>query len=215
MLSNGRPLPSRPTSFRVVSMLMIMVTIQRSPRATPFFRIASKNIEIPMILSSMKKILKAQNRRVIEFYAPFISTRGGQSWLKPVISRARITRNDRPGWLPLTGRAPARFYAFHLPNYVGQCGGRGGVFIVSFTISPLFDRTNERGPCPPLSWDRSLGGRRRFNETEHWEMLRFSNVWIPLRVYRESVGNWSDILRIDLRARLTFFLVSLVILDLF
>lgn len=149
MLSNGRPLPSRPTSFRVVSMLMIMVTIQRSPRATPFFRIASKNIEIPMILSSMKKILKAQNRRVIEFYAPFISTRGGQSWLKPVISRARITRNDRPGWLPLTGRAPARFYAFHLPNYVGQCGGRGGVFIVSFTISPLFDRTNERGPCPP------------------------------------------------------------------
>lgn len=73
------------------------------------------------------------------------------------VLHVRITRNDRPGWLPLTVEHP-RFYAFHRTAYlitrdnVGKGWGRTYVrACVSFTaadFSAFIERM--RAPSPPI-----------------------------------------------------------------
>lgn len=167
----------------------------------------------PRIVDTRKRKLRIS--RSLYFY-----TRWPESRAQPnCVLHVRITRNDRPGWLPLTGRAPARFYAFHPPNYAGQCGGRGGVlrFLHDLSTFRSNERTNEPGPCPPLV-RRFVGeGEIERNETEVEKccVFRIRNygfccVFIENRwVIDRLIG----ILRIDPRVRLTFSLVSLVILD--
>lgn len=102
---------------------------------------------------------RAVGRGSLEFYALFIfiyaltvvRVCGIYMRAQARILHVRITRNDRPGWLPLTVRAPAflRLPSNGLPNYTGQCGQGGGVprAYVSFTdFSAFIERTRASPP---------------------------------------------------------------------
>lgn len=109
----------------------------------------------------------------LEFYAPFIFiyARTAVRVLRYMRAQAcilhvRITRNDRPGWLPLTVEHP-RFYAFHRTAYlitwdnVGKGGGPSYVrayvrACVSFTAADFsaFIERMRGGPLPTR--DRSI-----------------------------------------------------------
>lgn len=102
---------------------------------------------------------RAVGRGSLEFYALFIfiyaltvvRVCGIYMRAQACILHVRITRNDRPGWLPLTVRAPAflRLPSNGLPNYTGQCGQGGGVprAYVSFTdFSAFIERTRASPP---------------------------------------------------------------------